>query len=394
MTMIDSLGSTILQKPGQMIAFVNNVLEGYSNVEANRKGNEGAGLRGRFGGLGELSNIIKDEEEDSTEDDNEEDEILSLALSLLASLLAEHKDLSTQDSHVLSLVSGNLIPFQTHPNPSICSLSRGLRLTISVREAASKYSSPSQNSHESQRREESLKKFQEALEALQDEILPIKARGITMLKEMVLEKDVVMNEGENLDRVFDIFIQMVQDDESFIYFNAIKGLSSLTDVHGEVIIRKLMKIYSDAGQNLDNRLRVGEAILQTVQRCGDALGKYSENVTLRMSALSIIGCACETSPLALTSWFRDVMDWVLNILDIQSEAEIRRASIVLLISLFRGLSSHSQTIYLIPKDLLERSWRTLSYIEEVDKDELTRYQARIGLSELDAMSHNELFGGI
>ena len=59
--------------------------------------------------------------------------------------------------------------------------------------------------------------------------------------------------------------------------NAIKGLSSLTDVHGEKIMRKLMTIYSDNNQKIENRLRIGEAILQTIQRCGEALGKYSKS---------------------------------------------------------------------------------------------------------------------
>ncbi len=59
--------------------------------------------------------------------------------------------------------------------------------------------------------------------------------------------------------------------------NAVKGLSSLTDVHGEKIMRKLVAIYSDDDQNIDNRLRIGEAILQTIQRCGEALGKYSKS---------------------------------------------------------------------------------------------------------------------
>uniref|UniRef100_U9TKZ0 Uncharacterized protein n=1 Tax=Rhizophagus irregularis (strain DAOM 181602 / DAOM 197198 / MUCL 43194) TaxID=747089 RepID=U9TKZ0_RHIID len=50
------------------------------------------------------------------------------------------------------------------------------------------------------------------------------------------------------------------------------------------------------------------------------------------------------------------------------------ASIVLLISLFRGLASHSQ--------------------KEIDKDELTRYHARIGISDLDITSQGELFGKV
>ncbi|CAG8567531.1 1282_t:CDS:10 [Funneliformis mosseae] len=377
LAMIDCLGSSILQKPEQMVAFVNNVLEGYHRKDANREERKEST---RSCILDDLSNIVKDEDssDEVSSEVNDDDELLYLALTLLSSLLEEHKNLSIQDSFF-----DNLELLQNHSSPSIQSLTRNIRLTVSARNA-SKVSSFKNDSEESIRRQESLKKYQEAMDALQDEILPIKARGILMLKEMILEKDPLMDKVVNLNRVLDIFIQMVQDEESFIYLNAVKGLSSLTDVHGEKIMRKLMVIYSNDKQNIDNRLRIGEAILQTIRRCGEALGKYiaiilppllnvlnkDQNVDLRVSALSIIGFACETSPLALTTWFRDVVDWTLNILDIQKEVEVRRAS-------------HSQNIYLIPSDLLQRTYRTLQYIEEIDKDELTRYHARVGITFLD-----------
>ncbi|CAG8519738.1 260_t:CDS:2, partial [Scutellospora calospora] len=364
LSMIENLGYVILQKPGQIIAFVNNVLERYHQ--------KGCAIQ--------VANENKNKFSD-----------------------LKHKILSAQDFSLLILIQNNL-SLQNHHSPSIRSLARNLHLTISARVASSQTSSAS-NDFEQIHRREGYKKFQEAMDALQDDILPIKARGLVILKEMVLEKDIIMEEEENLNRVLDIFVNMVQDEESFIYFNAVKGLSALTDIHGEKIMKKLMAIYVDGSQNLDNRLRIGEAILQTIQRCGDALGKYimallppllyvlnkEQNQTLKISALSIIGCACETSPLALSTWFRDVIDWVLNILDIQKEIEVRRASIVLLISLFRGLSSHSQSIYTIPKDLLERIWRTLKYIEETDKDELIRFHARIGISDLNIISQEEMF---
>ncbi|PKC03470.1 hypothetical protein RhiirA5_451319 [Rhizophagus irregularis] len=273
LAMIDGLGSSILQKPGQMISFVNNVLESYhqkgANTEKEKKGINNSGI------LGELGNIVNDEDVDgevSVESDDDDEELLSLALMLLSSLLQEHKNLSIQDLHILNLVFDNLEPLQNHSSSSIQSLARNLRLTISARSASR---SSLLNSEESIQRQESLKKYQEAMDALQDEILPIKARGIVILKEMVLEKDPLMNEDVNLNRVLDIFIQMIQDEESFIYLNAVKGLSSLTDIHGEKIMRKLMTIYSNNNQKIDNRLRIGEAILQTIQRCGEALGKYS-----------------------------------------------------------------------------------------------------------------------
>lgn len=70
--------------------------------------------------------------------------------------------------------------------------------------------------------------------------------------------------------------------------NAIKGLSALTDTHGNEIIKKLGAIYSDDTQTLDNRLRIGEALLQTVQRAGDALsiyGKYYSWMTRQRSGI-------------------------------------------------------------------------------------------------------------
>lgn len=65
------------------------------------------------------------------------------------------------------------------------------------------------------------------------------------------------------------------------------------------------------------------------------------------------------------------------------------AGTVLVLSLFRGLAQ--QTLYAYPADSLRRTYRTLRYIEEMDPDELTRYQARVALSDLDTIMRNEIF---
>lgn len=62
---------------------------------------------------------------------------------------------------------------------------------------------------------------------------------------------------------------------------------------------------------------------------------------------------------------------------------------MLILSLFRGLAQ--QTLYEYPTESLRRTYRTLRYIEETDPDELTRYQARVALSDLDTIMRNELF---
>ncbi|KAI9009390.1 hypothetical protein CLU79DRAFT_774961 [Phycomyces nitens] len=101
--------------------------------------------------------------------------------------------------------------------------------------------------------------------------------------------------------------------------------------------------------------------------------------------------ACQTCPVALTRQMWELTDWVLNILEIEKAPEIRRAAIVLILSLFRGMAS--QTLYEYPTENLRRTYRTLRYVESSDPDELTRYQARVALSDLDVIMRGELFRG-
>ena len=50
-------------------------------------------------------------------------------------------------------------------------------------------------------------------------------------------------------------------------------------------MKKLMGIYSNPKETMDSRLHIGEAILQTIQRCGDALGKYPHILVLSVHVM-------------------------------------------------------------------------------------------------------------
>ena len=88
-------------------------------------------------------------------------------------------------------------------------MSRNLCIAISVRSLTSSVDDAEK------KRQQSLKKYQEALEALRDTILPVRARGIVMLREMILARDPIMYEGDNLDHVLDIFIKMIEEEERY-----------------------------------------------------------------------------------------------------------------------------------------------------------------------------------
>ena len=62
---------------------------------------------------------------------------------------------------------------------------------------------------------------------------------------------------------------------SFIYLNSVKGLSALTDKYPIMSLKRIVSRYKDGqNYNLDYRLRLGEVLMQTIQRSGNTFAKY------------------------------------------------------------------------------------------------------------------------
>ncbi|KAG0286282.1 hypothetical protein BGZ96_009569 [Linnemannia gamsii] len=471
LSMTQKLGPSIMKKVTQIIGLANNILEHQGTTVSKDEG---------------------ETDENMDEDADEADvEILSLVLTLLSAILTENERLSQQDRHLLALTLVHLNQLEDHPLIEIRRIAHDLQTLIPTR--LSDESSLGADTHKKTEMEIEMEKYASALAALQDSLLPVRAHGLHILREMILAKSIVLTKAtgghgaeRELDHALDIFVQHVQEPDSFIYLNAVKGLAALTDAHGPEILKKLMRIYSNENgrQTLETRLRVGEALVQTVQRCGAALGGYvdvllaglykvmntemdpklvearveerrklaekekakkaSESLLspeekqrkwkaeqsrrrqqqqgggtggegdsqdgppgnweegegededmlvdevsiLRSSALTILATAAETCPTALLPEMRYLVDWILSILDLERQFEVRRAATLVLVLLFRALGGDS--LYRIEGDQLKRAYRTLRYIEQVDEDPLCRAQARAGIADLDGIVRTEL----
>jgi hypothetical protein len=89
-----------------------------------------------------------------------------------------------------------------------------------------------------------------------------------------------------LPGILDIFVQSIQDEDSFIYLNAVSGLAALASGYGRNVVKKLVELYVSKGRDvgdgekgrkeLDKRLRIAETINQVVQQSRDALAVYGE----------------------------------------------------------------------------------------------------------------------
>ncbi|KAG0045824.1 transmembrane and coiled-coil domains-containing protein 7 [Gryganskiella cystojenkinii] len=453
LNMTEKLGPSILRKVTQIIGLANNILEhqvsspGHSTEEEEE----------------EVPTVVTD-----NDDGDADTGLLTIVLTLLSAILNENEHLSQQDRHLLSLTLLHLKQLSNYPMIEIRRVAHDLQTLIPTRlnDRGSDRDLPKKTLMEIE-----MEKYASALAALQDSLLPVRAHGLHILREMILAKSIVLTGSEReLDHSLDIFVQHVQEPDSFIYLNAVKGLAALTDAHGPEILKKLMRIYAneDGLQKLDTRLRIGEALVQTVQRCGQALGGYLDALLpglykvmntamdpeivkareaekarqlerekfkrssdalltaeekqakwkaerleqkkdvgqqggededdelaivdtvslLRSSALTILATAAESCPTALLPEMRYLVDWILSILDLDKQVEVRRAATLVLILLFRALGNN--TLYRVDGDQLKRTYRTLRYVEQVDDDALTRAQSRTAIADLDAIVRQEL----
>ncbi|KAI8335805.1 hypothetical protein BC941DRAFT_354970 [Chlamydoabsidia padenii] len=281
MGMADTLGPAILGKPTQILSFASNiVMEHLDRIENTYIRQKHQDIK-QDNGFPNISNIVSDEQREAIEDAHDDSftveddlESLLLAINLVRAVIHENDELDTQTVQLLGTILGPLKQLEKYAGDIMQDQIHEVILAVTT--FLSAHNMKSGKSSGNDQLEQSKVKYRDAMKALQDELLPIRAHGMGMLKEMILAKDPLVSSGTQLDGILDLFVRLVQDEDSFIYLNAIKGLAALTDVHGKTIIEKLGRIYSNDKEKLDNRLRVGEALLQTVQRCGDALGKYSK----------------------------------------------------------------------------------------------------------------------
>ncbi|KAJ3168216.1 transmembrane and coiled-coil domains-containing protein 7 [Geranomyces variabilis] len=329
---------------------------------------------------------------------SEDDEILSLGIALVSAVLSNDETPMTPEMQ--SLLKDILVILQTHStheNGEIRDLARELRVLIVTRGT----SFTDFDDEDSKTLHTAQETLDEALKELRDDLLPVRAHGMHLIRGLVLSKDPVLR--ERLAEVTGIFLDQLKDEDSFIYLNAVKGLSSLTDVYPAETLSRIASRYNDGALELDYRLRVGEALLQTIQRCGEAFAKYSPKILppilhvlhsptteLRSSALSLLATAAETAPLALFPFLQQIADYIRNLLLLETKTpETRRGAVVLLLGLIRGLGG--DLFRALDARDVEAIGGQLEVVEATDADELTRLHARTALADLADIANARLW---
>lgn len=420
--LIDTFGSDVLQgQPEKILSFIDFALgrqDGKSSISAADLGSDNETTRteadipyiysrpsNTTSIISELSEIgndskMKAEEGQTTglredNDDDDDEELIETALSLLLSLLEGNPSMTFESHSMLLVIASKVNALSTHASTAVRRLAKEASLVLKARQSAS-VAETSQTELLGTPKELAFAKgramYQEALRLLQDPILPVRAHGLVVLKELVgygttEEHSTILMDPALTIGILDIFIQAVCDDESFLYLNAVKGLAEMGNTGGHAMVRRLMAIYigpvatqSLSQAEVDKRLRVGEALLQVVQKLEEALAPYTVEIvapllsavrqaalptTLRSSMLSILGTCIEACPQAMVKqgYAQAICDAMLDLLSLETDTrgtttqeqmdnvletntkvpQLRRAGLLLLSLLVRGATLQMQS---------------------------------------------------
>ncbi|KAF8759836.1 Required for nuclear transport of RNA pol II C-terminus 1 [Rhizoctonia solani] len=285
------------------------------------------------------------DDEDRVDEPQAEDEMVLTAVTLLLALLEANEKMSTLTSPLLAVIFDYIEPITNHNDESLRSLAREARLVLISRRSIAEVGPLATDAGRP-----ALQTYQEALRLIQDPILPVRAHGLHMLRQLVVPPKPAKGtppiappelNAALIPAILDVFLQSIQEEDSFVFLNAVQGLSTMANRLGREIIQNLVRIYADGVESghpieraeMDKRVRVGEALVQVVRSCGDALGNYVDMLVpslfrvirahnlptiLRSSALSILSQCVETSPVSVTGWTEDILSGMLDILQLES----------------------------------------------------------------------------
>ncbi|KAI9574473.1 hypothetical protein HD554DRAFT_2165961 [Boletus coccyginus] len=353
----DSSPTNILRKPEHILSFVKHAL-GSQVAHGTSTPNKAEHSRGL--GLEDLRIVDKaDDLEDSDSDDEPgelgsdqaENSMTATAINLLLAILEANPELSARNAPVLNDIFSLLEPFTNDVSESIRGLAREARMVMTARLAScsTSWSAPWRREEEDPR-----DIYQKALKLLQDPILPVRAHGLLLLRQLVSSRpraSTPTTDAALIPAIMSIFMQSVQDDDSYIFLNAVQGLSAMVDTFGKDVLRNLLEVYtrnlsaSSVGtlskQEVDAKVRVGEALGQVIGRCGDALGVYADMIVpplmsvfrssyaptvLRTSAVSLLTQCVRTSTVSVLGYIDDLAAGMIDLFQVEMVSTVQSPS--------------------------------------------------------------------
>ncbi|XP_008553458.1 transport and Golgi organization protein 6 homolog [Microplitis demolitor] len=247
--------------------------------------------------------------------------------------------------------------------------------------------------------------FDKALQDLADPLLPVRAHGLITLTKLIETSD--SRALDKKDLVLCLFKENLKDEDSFVYLTAVNGLCAMALKFPNQVIEVLVQEFVDMPTRgkgeiaPENRAKLGEILVKTTRLLGDMAPAYKsllingflsgvrdQDSMVRASSLSCLGELCKVLGFKLGNAITEVLYCVGRIIETDKEQECRRAGVLVINLLIRGLGKDVLTD--LGNELLP-VYRALKFLRDNDSDDVLRLHAQLALEELDDIVRDILF---
>ena len=272
--MLGRFKDQIAAHPDQIIQLVQQLLDSFIKQNAEAAKQQAISSEPSFMGLSSITTNTPQRDANSGADDTTEDliELVSIALSLLSAILSSPEFIpNSKTSSLLMLLQPTLSQLTSSRSclPSSATMTASnisalIDLRTSLPSNLSKPTKKTADPQAADRRTHAL-----ALTYLTEPLPPVRAEGLSLLTSLIRSSSPILD----IPSTSILLLSLLQDNEEFIYLPAIKSLGLLASRHSRTVVRMLVDRYTDREEDmgLDQRLRVGEALLKTIEGLGGAL---------------------------------------------------------------------------------------------------------------------------
>lgn len=238
--------------------------------------------------------------------------------------------------------------------------------------------------------------FEEAMKLMRSGEIYCKVYGSdTMIKLLKIRDQQCI---QNRHVVLAVALENLKETESYAYLNIIRLLVALTREMDSEVIDALIAEYRNQERDVNERLKVGEALVKVVQYLGDLSAKFQDilircflsgsrdhNNEFRASSLSNLGTICKLLSYQIHKFFQEMLQQLEIILQSDEYLPSKRASALVLSQVLEGMPNLMDF-----QEFLLPVYRLLKNVLAYEHDTQTRIHAEIGLQYLNSKTKDFL----
>lgn len=220
----------------------------------------------------------------NSREDLERDETIPIALSLLNLVFTSTHVRAAREAPFVSVVKDCLTRISRNTKSDISTTAQNILYLLEYQEnEVVDTVAPTTD-----QRDEDRKTYKLAMSYLTstESPPPVRAQGLDLLCDLIRSNSPVLD----IPATLILLASLLQDEEEYIYLRCIKAYIQLSERQANTVIGSLVERYVDSNEeaSLDARLRVGEALLQVIERSGKMFqGPVSQDVAAGL--LSVAG---------------------------------------------------------------------------------------------------------